>query len=324
MKFTRYITLFLIVLVAFVSCETEDELPDGSAPPPNELTSTASDGTTVVLSQDNGGNNFSTLSWTPVDFDGREVKYSIELDKVGNNFMSARDILTTDETSATLTVEQINMALINFGIDPNETAEVELRVRSWVDYLTTPTVSNTFKYTLTPYLLTFPPIYVIGDAQAWSLDNAAQLTSNTPGVYTGQVSFIKNGKFRFFTAPDWASQQYGVSYFTGGSVSSDLGDGQDGDSNFLFTGTTGDYIVTVSLPDKSITLQPCNLRDHHHRHLPFILLRHRCLTLKMRSNLYAMKQGITRRLSCWIRIQSSEYLLLQTGLPRNWPGDRLM
>jgi hypothetical protein len=170
--------------------------------------------------------------------------------------MNARDILTTDETSATLTVEQINMALINFGIDPEETAEVELRVRSWVDYLTTPAVSNTFKFTLTPYLLTFPPIYVIGDAQAWSLDNAAQLTSNTPGVYTGQVSFVKNGKFRFFTAPDWASQQYGVSYFTGGSLPSDLGDGQDGDSNFLFTGTTGDYIVTVSLPDKSITLQP--------------------------------------------------------------------
>jgi hypothetical protein len=255
MKKILYYVFLLTSALTFSACQNDDELSDGAAPDPNTLSSTLPSGTELVLDQDNGEEAFAEFSWTAVEFPGKKAKYSIEMDKAGNNFMNAKDILTTEELSASLTIQDINIALINFGIKPEETADVELRIRSWVDYLTTPGLSNSFTFTLTPYLLQFPPIYIIGDAQGWNLDNAVALTSTTPGVYNGQARFTTNGKFRFFALPDWGSEQFGWSYFQGGTIPEQLGDGADGDSNFLFGGVSADYKITVSLTSKSITLE---------------------------------------------------------------------
>jgi hypothetical protein len=121
----------------------EDQPPSGGAPPPpNQLTSTADNGSSIVLSQDNAEATFTTFTWTATDFGGKAVKYSVELDVAGNDFSRARDIVTTGELGTELSVEEINAALINYGIDPGESASVQMRVRSWVDYLTTPSLSS--------------------------------------------------------------------------------------------------------------------------------------------------------------------------------------
>ena len=247
--------LFLIVLgTAFTSCQV-DELLDSQVPQPNSLASTAAAGTSAVLSQSNASNPFTKLSWTSTDFGSHPVTYSIEMDKAGKEFFSARDILSTKDLKADFTVEKINSALIAYGIKPGETAEMEFRVRSWVNYLTTPGLSNTVKFTLTPYQLQFPPIFIIGDAQAWNLNNGVALTSTSPGVYTGKANFLNNGKFRFFAAADWASTQYGWTHFVGGAVPAQFTNPADNDSNFLFAGISADYNVTVNLNSKTVSIE---------------------------------------------------------------------
>src|SRR5262249_35199527 len=109
--------------------------------------------------------------------------------------------------------------------------------------------------TVTPYATTFPPVYIVGDAQSWTLTSALVLESTGPGTYEATGVFQNNGKFRLFATQDWNAQQWGWSYFSGGTLASELSDGGDGDSNFLFGGASGFYKITVSLKDKTIAME---------------------------------------------------------------------
>jgi starch-binding outer membrane protein SusE/F len=259
MKMKNKIILFVLGLaLAMTSCEEDKEVIDlGTPPAPNVLQGELPLGTDVILSQDDADEVFADLTWTPADFGGKAVNYSIEIDKSGNNFAQARDVVTIKATSQTLTVEDINAALILFGIEPGETIDVDMRIRSWVDYISAPGTSNVLSFTLTPYLLTFPPLYINGDAQGWNWSNAVMLTSTTPNVYTGTAKFQTNGKFRFFKIPDWsiAGNELGWSNFATGTVPAEFETGNDGDNNILFNGVTADYIITVNTESNSITIE---------------------------------------------------------------------
>jgi hypothetical protein len=246
------------IVLALTSCQQDDEVIDlGTPPAPNVLEGDTPLGTDIVLSQDDADEIFADLTWTAADFGGKPVNYSLEIDKSGNNFSSARDIITVKTTGETLTVKEINQALILYGIEPGETVDVDLRVRSWVDYISAPGTSNVLSFTLTPYLLTFPSIYVNGDAQGWSWPNAVELTSTTPDVYTGTAKFQTNGKFRFFRIPDWgiAGNELGWSNFSTGTIPAEFLTGNDGDNNIQFNGVTADYIITVNTATNSISIE---------------------------------------------------------------------
>lgn len=253
----RKISLLILGgVLALSSCTKEDEIVDlGTPPAPNVLSNETSTPATAVLTQDDADDVFAVFTWTDADFGAQPVNYSIEMDKAGNNFKTARDIITVKTLKDTLIVQELNAALIQYGISPGETVDMEIRVRSWVNYFTAPAYSNVMTYTVTPYQLVFSPIFIIGDAQGWNLDNAVELTSTTPGIYVGKAKFQTNGKFRFFGLPDWGAEQWGWDYFTGGTLPGEFATGNDGDSNILFGGLTADYNITVSLPDKRITLE---------------------------------------------------------------------
>jgi hypothetical protein len=254
----KKILLFILgVVVCLVSCKEDEDIIDlGNPPPPNALTNEISTGSTVELKQENASDNFAVLTWTAADFGGRPVNYSIELDKAGNNFASAKDVITVKKLKDTLTVEDINAALILYGVSPGETVNVELRIRSWVDYISAPGVSNSLQFTLTPYELVFPPLYINGDAQGWNWANAVELKSTTPGIHTGKAKFQTNGKFRFFRIHDWsiAGNELGFSNFPVASLPAEFVTGADGDNNILFTGITADYNITVDLEQNTISI----------------------------------------------------------------------
>lgn len=248
----------LSLLVLAPSCFEDDDEPGGGvAPPFGELDNNLS-GSEFVFEQENADDNFVALTWSEVDFKTtKPVKYTIELGYSGQQFQKAAGIVTEEDiTSYTIKVSEINAAMINLGIDPEEAADVEVRVRAWVDFLTDPSLSDAFAFTGTPYQVIFPPIYIIGDAQSWNLDNAAELVSYTPGIYEGTARFQTNGHFRFFKAPDWSAEQWGFNVFASGSVPEEFADSGDGDSNFNFTGVTAEYKVTVDYNTRVITLEP--------------------------------------------------------------------
>jgi hypothetical protein len=209
-----------------------------------------------TLMYDDSEDDFETIEWSKPDFGfPASVSYTVEIDKADGNFADAYELATATTNSVTLTVGELNSALLELGLEPEEAAAINIRVRSSVNDKVEPVLSSELSLTVTPFATTFPPIYVIGDAQGWNLDNALELQSTGPGTYETIGTFQNNGKFRFFASPSWDSEQWGWSFFSGGTITGGLSDGGDGDSNFLFGGATGYYKITVSLKNKTIAME---------------------------------------------------------------------
>ncbi len=101
----------------------------------------------------------------------------------------------------------------------------------------------------------------------WGWETPVQLPCTGNGVYSGIVRLQNNGgadnNFRFFTTEgDWNSgRNYPYFVSEGFTIDSNLVDALDGDNNFAFTGTTGNYVLTIDDANRVITLEPvaCDL-----------------------------------------------------------------
>lgn len=103
-----------------------------------------------------------------------------------------------------------------------------------------------------------PVLYMTGEAlNAWNWDNPVQLTYVKTGVFKASATFNNNQTFRFFGQADWSPVSYNYLYFE--SVDPVFEDGQDGDRNLRFVGTTGSYDIVVDLIQKVVTVLPANL-----------------------------------------------------------------
>lgn len=253
----RILSFFFVISLAvfFFSCETEEAVR------PFVLKSTTMEHTLsgVAFNLDNAEEKFVTIKWSAVDFGpSKTVKYSIEVAATGTDFAKPIDLSTTQKLADTITVAELNLSLARLGYQVGEEVSLDIRVRSWVNFIEAPGVSNALTVTVTPYLVVFPPLYVIGDARpgGWSLDNALELVSYTPGIYEGEGTFLNNGQFRFFYEPDWGAEQIGYPFFVAGTVDSDLEEVGDGDGNIRFTGLSGNYKIVVDVNTKTITIDP--------------------------------------------------------------------
>lgn len=251
--------LNILIMLAFISfffaCETEEE----EAPfvfKSATMEHTLSD---VDFSLENAAAELVRLEWQPVDFGAsKSVKYSVEVAAAGTDFANPVDVSTTTALKDTLTVSELNLVLTRLGFKIGTEASVDIRVRAWVDYLEAPAVSDALTITVTPYLVTFPPLHVIGDARpgGWGLTNGLELVSYSPGIYEGEGIFLKDGQFRFFYELDWGAAQVNSNNFTGGTLDTELEPVGDGDGNLRFLGLSGTYKIKVDLNAPSITIDP--------------------------------------------------------------------
>ncbi len=255
MKNKILLLFYVLFFFAFLSCEEEGEKAViKSNVTPNSIENLS--GSSFTLVYDDSEEAFEPITWTELDYGfPASVSSTVEIAKAGENFTNAVELATTSANTVTLTVGEMNEALLGLGLLPEEAADVELRVKSTVNSNIAPVFSSPLDLTFTPYATTFPPIYIIGDAQGWNLANALELQSTGPGTYETIGTFQENGKFRFFATPSWDAQQWGWSFFSAGSIASGLLSGADGDSNLLFDLPSGYYKISVSLKDKSIALE---------------------------------------------------------------------
>lgn len=248
-------SILALVMLACFACEEEGDkaiLKTDVAANSIQPLSAAS----FTLLFDDSEKDFETIRWTKPDFGfPAAVSYTVEIDRSGANFANAYALATTDTVTANMTIGELNEALLEMGLTPEEAATLQLRVKSSINSKVPPVYSTPVNVTITPYSTVFPPIYIVGDAQGWNLANTLELQSIAPGKYEAIGTFQNNGKFRFFATPAWDAQQWGWSFFSGGTVATDLSSGNDGDSNFLFGGASGYYKITVSLKDKTIALE---------------------------------------------------------------------
>lgn len=102
-----------------------------------------------------------------------------------------------------------------------------------------------------------PKMYMTGAAVGgwnWTTDYV-QMTWKANGIFQATTDFINNEAFRFFAQADWGPTSYNYPYFDGGSVTALLVNANDGDKNFRFVGTTGNFKITLNMLDKIITME---------------------------------------------------------------------
>jgi hypothetical protein len=248
---------FLFTAFGFFSCEDDAlkvQLKDDIAA--NVLSDLSS--STYVLTLEEAGNNFEAFKWTSPNFGfDAATTYTVQIAKAGNNFESPLTLATATSLSAATTVGALNNALLNLGLNTDEEANVEVRVRSIINDNVTAVYSTTIEFGVTPYATNFPPIYMIGDATGgWDWPLSVKIKSIAPSVYQTTAEFTKNGKFRFFSAQSWDDpNQYNWSTFESGSIDSNLTNGGDGDGNFIFAGETGWYTITADLKNKTLVME---------------------------------------------------------------------
>ena len=248
-------SILALTFLAFFSCEEEgDKAILKSDVAQNTIQPLSASSFTLLY--DESEDNFEKIEWSKPDFGfPASISYTVEIDKADANFADPYELATATTNSVTLTVGELNSALLDLGLEPEEAAALKIRVRSSVNDKVEPVLSSVLSLTVTPFATTFPPIYIVGDAQGWILDDALELQSIAPGTYEAIGTFQNNGKFRFFASPSCDSEQWGWSFFSGGTVAAGLSNGGDSDSNFLFGGATGYYKITVSLKNKTITME---------------------------------------------------------------------
>jgi hypothetical protein len=246
---------FLLGLFVFVSCT--DDSPTAIVKDnvvSNSLDALSS--SSYVLSSDNAADVFQEFKWTAPDYGfDAAITYTLQIDKAENNFANALELLTTGDLSGSLNVFEINKKLLDLGLTADEEASVEVRVKSVVNTNVAAVYSNSRQFSVTPYATSFPPIYIVGDAQSWDLAKAVKVKNTAPSVYVTTANFVNNGTFRFFATPDWSAQTWNWTFFSGGTVDANLANAADNDSNFRFVGESGTYKITVSTKDKTIVME---------------------------------------------------------------------
>ena len=100
-----------------------------------------------------------------------------------------------------------------------------------------------------------PVLFMTGAALGgwdWST-NYVQLTWKSNGIFQATTDFVVE-TFRFFQQAGWGGG-YNYPWFAGGTVSPLFENANDGDSNFKFIGTPGNFKITVNLIDKIVTME---------------------------------------------------------------------
>src|SRR5690606_17042614 len=119
----------------------------------------------VVLVLEDADETAITLSWSAPDYGFKAgVLYTVEMDVVGNDFATPFELLETRTLTASVSVTDLNDAMLALGRTPLEASEMEFRVISVVDNDVAPVVSNAQEATIIPYATSFPPIWGMGAA----------------------------------------------------------------------------------------------------------------------------------------------------------------
>ncbi|WP_163707405.1 SusE domain-containing protein [Mangrovibacterium lignilyticum] len=257
----KLIHLFIITLAVGLlsSCEDDDlttlDLNVSKAPALAELPD-------INLSMDNQDQALA-FSWSAADYDlDLAITYKLQIAKSGTDFAELYTLYSGSALSTSVTVKDLNTAILDkLGLEAEVETSIEFRVisvvNSEVNDLTTGNKDASMQVSLTPYITSFPPIYMIGSATGgWDTALAVEVPSSAPSVYSSVWKFIQNEAFRFFAQPDWNPTSYNYPYFASGSVNSLLEDAADGDNNFKFVGETGYYRVTVNMKTLTIEMEP--------------------------------------------------------------------
>jgi hypothetical protein len=198
MKSTLLKTLaFSLIAVSLWSCKKDENRVVSNVSEAGTLTAST---TTVALSIQDAAKTAVTLTFPAATVTGYQIPVTntLQFDLKGDNFVSAKEMVTTATSYAT-TVADLNKMMLSLGATIGKPAEIEVRLKS-AAAPNVPTYSNVITLTGTPYLAS-TWVYVPGAYQGWSPSTADSLISLTGNsIYTGMIAFTE-GNFEFKITP---------------------------------------------------------------------------------------------------------------------------
>jgi len=281
MKKITILALLILATFGFNSCEDDDKF-EFIAQAPEEFNFSNSFLSEYVLVPTASGNIGERFTWNGADFDVQTV-VSYDLQKsISGDFSDMEVIGTTTENELAVTIGDLLGYARDAGLDndpvtaePN-TGDVSFRIRAFVGD-SGPEVLTAIQI-LTLVLpedtgnnnpvCDLDQLWAVGSAMpdaGWGWTTPNKFLCSGDGVYSGNVYLIPDDPttfpdnveaFRFFTTEgDWASG-LNYPYYEGEGYTIDplFRNADDGDKNFEFLGTAGNYFLTVDTVNKTITL----------------------------------------------------------------------
>ncbi len=235
MKKIKHISIASIiglVLLIFASCDDSSELFNVSANP-NAAVLADLNFTMIELDAVNTSNPAVTLNWQSANYEQQtSINYSIEFASDVDFTAPVVASSITGQTSITLSVNEINAAAGNSGLNPFEWATLYVRVVSSIGSQNgLPIPSNTIQFEVYPfYNYVFSDYYLVGDATAsgWNNNNNNPALFRDPTdsnvfYYTG--FWAENGHFKVLETKGLWQPQFGTD--DGATVGNNPGGGTD-------------------------------------------------------------------------------------------------
>lgn len=209
------ILAFVLLSGVFIACE-KDETQSVLADEADRTAGTlAVNQNTIVLEKANQDKDAITFTTTDADFGYQAgVVNTLEFSLKSQAFAKSVEVALPAKTNIlTMTVLELNQALLKLDLPFNASSDVDVRLKSTINDKIAPQYSNVVSLKVTPYALV-SWVYVPGDYQGWDPATADSLKSATGnGIYTGVIDFsIKPGnnlEFKIATAKNW-NNAYGA------------------------------------------------------------------------------------------------------------------
>jgi hypothetical protein len=204
MKNKFKIVLIALLSIGFWSCEDEQELLF-STPAAEFAMITPDAGTAVVLTPELGTNPALTVTWEDADYGTpTAVTYTVEIAETGTEFEDIIEAATTNGTTVTWSVLELNGAAVAAGLTPFVEGGLDIRIRANVGTTgSQPTYSDERTVLVTTFSTDLPKLAVPGNHQGWNPPTAPRIAASAFGE-TDYEGFIWLDGGHKFVGPDAA------------------------------------------------------------------------------------------------------------------------
>jgi hypothetical protein len=200
--FKSILTVF--VAITMTSCEDESNLAYVNEAGDFRITSPTTN-SSVVLNPDYPTNPALGLTWEAANFGTpTAVDYTVQVSIAGSNFADVTDVTSTNNTFASVNVEELNGAVVDAGLTPYTQGGVDIRIKATIGTNAEMTkYSSVITYLVTPYTTELPKLAVPGNHQGWNPSTAPRIAASGFGLTDYEGYVYLNGGHKF-VGPDTA------------------------------------------------------------------------------------------------------------------------
>jgi hypothetical protein len=259
----KHFFLAIATIFGLASCEDREIITVDNQTSPIVMDLSAE---SLFLDKNFPNNPALTITWSEAEYSiPTEVTYKVEVSS--DESFSEPSLLTTiagSQRSTTLSALQMNDASGKLGFLPDVPSKMYIRVTAYLGVAESLKVSsNITSLMVTPYVLTYPDFYLVGEASyvGWTPDKAQILNKKESLSYI--YTYLENGKnFRFLGQLAWDGKNYALNtdgtkdenkYFKSWTDNLSKPDGDN--ENIKFTGATGVYKITIDAADSKQTIE---------------------------------------------------------------------